>query len=143
MSVETGAGIANSVVEIAAGIDLETWKDGDGAAVGVNDLWGDGFAAAVVREELIEGGVAEVFFEVGALGKVFGVNSGNWKAMVAEVAGELEEGEVLFADAGEDANGGVGACGEAENCAARSAEFALEGPHGIRRHMEVMLEDVF
>ncbi len=133
LPVEAGAGIADFVVQVASGIDLETWKDGDGAAVGVNYRRRDGFAAAVCGEELIEGGVAEVFFEVGALGKVFGVNCGDRKPVVAEVTGELEEGEVFFADAGEDANGGVGARGEAENCAAGSAELALEGLHGIRR----------
>ncbi len=143
LTIEAGAGIADLVVEIAAGIDLKTRKDGDGAAVCVNNLRRDGFGAAVGGEELIERGVAEVFFEVGALGKVFGINCGDRKAVVTEVAGELEERDVFFAHAGEDANGGVGARGEADNCAARSAKLALEGLHGVRRRMEVLLEELF
>jgi hypothetical protein len=143
LPVEAGAGIADFIVEIAAGIDLETWKEVDGAAVGVNHLRRDGFAAAIVGEELIESGVAEIFFEVGALGKVLSVNLGDRKPVAAEVLGELEEGYVFFAHAGEDADRGVGARGEAENCAARSAELALEGLHGIRRCVEVVLEELF
>ena len=57
-------------------------------------------AGAIGAEELEERGVAEVFFEVGALAQIFGIDFGHRQAVAAKMPGEFEEGDVLFADSG-------------------------------------------
>jgi hypothetical protein len=121
LAIETGDGIADAIVEIAAGFDLEAWEDGDDFLVGFDDLGGDGTALAIFGEELEERGVAEVFFNVGAGFEIFGVDFGDGEIVFAKVFGEGEEGRVFFADVVENADGGAGACGETDNFAAGAA----------------------
>ena len=67
LAIEAGDGIADGVIEVAAGFDLETREDGDDFFVGFDDLGSDGAAVAILGEKFEERGVAEVFFDVGAL----------------------------------------------------------------------------
>jgi hypothetical protein len=62
LAIEAGDGIADGVVEVAAGFDLKAGEDGDHFAIGIDDLGRDGAALAVFREKFEERGVAEVFF---------------------------------------------------------------------------------
>ena len=73
--------------------------------IGLDRCRGDDVAGAMGAEELEERGVAEVFFEVGVVSEVFGVDLRNGQAVATEVAGELEEGDVLFAYGVRDADG--------------------------------------
>ncbi len=47
LPIKAGDGIADAIIEIAAGFDLEAWEDGDHFAVGFNDLGSDGAALAI------------------------------------------------------------------------------------------------
>jgi len=67
LAVETRDGIANGIVEVACGFNLEAGEDGDNLAIGCDDRGGDVFAGTVFREKFEKGGVAKVFFEVGAV----------------------------------------------------------------------------
>lgn len=67
LAIEAGDRIADGVVEIAAGLHLKAREDGDDFFIGFDDLRCDGAALAILGEEFEEGGVAEVFFEVGTL----------------------------------------------------------------------------
>jgi hypothetical protein len=118
LPIETGDGIADGVIEIAAGFDLKAREDGDDPFVGFDDLRGDGAALAIFREKFKERGVAEVFFEIGAVIQIFGVDFGDGEMMFAKMFGEAEEGGVFFADVVENADGGAGAGGETDNFAA-------------------------
>src|SRR6185437_6236169 len=71
LAVEAGARVADLVVEVAAGHYLKLWQCGDGAAIGFNGFRPDGVANAVAGEEFKERGVAEVFFKIDAVVKVF------------------------------------------------------------------------
>jgi hypothetical protein len=108
LAVEARDGIADGVIEVARGFDLEAWKDGDDFSVGFDDLGRDGGALAIFGEKFEERGIAEVFFDVSAGVEVFGINFRDGKVMYAEVFGEGEEGGVFFADIVEDADGGAG-----------------------------------
>lgn len=141
LAVETGDGIADGIVEIAGGFDLEAGKDSDDFSVGFDDLRGDGSALAIFGEEFEERGVAEVFLEIGALIKSFGVDFGDGKIVLAKMFGEGEEGGVFFADVVEDADGGARAGDEADDFAAGAAEFALEGLDVVDGGVEVLLEE--
>src|SRR5580704_7336926 len=57
LAIEAGDGIADGVVEIAAGFDLEAREDGDDLFVGFDDLRSDGAALAIFGEKLEESGV--------------------------------------------------------------------------------------
>src|SRR5579863_4100126 len=54
LAVEAGDGIADGIVEIAGGFDLETREDGDDFAISFDDLRGDGAALAIFGEKLEE-----------------------------------------------------------------------------------------
>src|SRR5580658_2894958 len=88
LSIEAGDGIADGVVEIAAGFDLKARKDGDNFFVGFDDLRSDGATLAIFGEKLEERGVAEVFFDVSALGEIFSVDFWDGEIVFAEVLGE-------------------------------------------------------
>src|SRR5260370_22912357 len=99
LAVEAGAGIANGIVQIAGGFHLEAREDGDNFAVGLDDCRGDGFAGAIFHQEFEKRGVAKIFFEVGAVIQIFGIDFGNRETVTAKVPGEFEEGDVFFAPA--------------------------------------------
>ena len=143
LAIEAGDGIADGVVEIAGGFDLEAREDGDDFAIGFDDLRGDGAALAIFGEKFEERGVAEVFFEIGAMIQIFGVDFWDGEIVFAKMLGEGEEGGVFFADVVEDANGGAGAGSEADDFAAGAAEFALEGSDTVVGGVEVLLEERF
>src|SRR5437899_1404877 len=88
LAVETGIGIADFIIQVAAGFHLEAGQHGDDFAIGLDHLGGDVLASAVIGKELEERGVTEVFFEISAVGEVFGVDFRNGKAMAAKVFGE-------------------------------------------------------
>ena len=143
MAIETGDGITDGVVEIAAGFDLEAREDGDDFFVGFDDLRRNGGALAIFGEEFEEGGVAEVFFEIGAVIETLGVDFGDGEIVFAEMFREGEEGGVFFADVVENADGGAGTGGEADDFAAGAAEFALERSDTLDGGVEVVLEERF
>ena len=141
MAVEAGVGVADGVVQIAAGFDLEAREDGDDFAIGFDGLGRDGCGGTIFCEEFVEGGVAEVFFEVGAVVEIFGVNFGDGEAVAAKVFGEFHEGDVFFTDAVKDADGAVFFGGETDDFAAGCAEVALERLDARGRDVEVALEE--
>ena len=67
LPVETRSRIAHAVVDLVAHLDLEARQDCDHLAVRLHNLGRDLVALAVLRQELEEGQVAQVFFEVCAL----------------------------------------------------------------------------
>jgi hypothetical protein len=143
LAIEAGNGIADFVVQVAGGFDLEAGENGDDFAVGFDDFGGDGGGGAIFCEEFEEGGVAEVFFEIGAVGEVFGVDFGNGEAVAVKMFGEFEEGGVFFADTIEDADGGGFFVGEADDFSAGAAKVALERDDARGRGVEVVLEESF
>lgn len=143
LAVEAGVRVADGIIEITAGFYLEAREDGDDFAVGFDGLGGDGGGGAIPCEEFVERGVAEVFFEIGAVVEIFGVDFRDREGMAAKMFGEFHEGEVFFADAVEDADGAVLFGGEAEDFAARAAEVALERLDARGRGVEVALEESF
>ena len=143
LAIEAGDGIADGVVEIAGGFDLEARKDGDDFAISFDDLGSDGAALAIFGEKLEERGVAEIFFKIGAGFESFGIDFGDGEIVFAEVLGEGEEGGVFFADVVEDADGGARAGGETDDFTAGAAEFALERSDTLDGGVEVLLEERF
>lgn len=111
MAIEARDGITNGVVEIAAGFDLEARENSDDFFVGFDDLRSNGSALAIFREKFEERGVAEIFFDIGAFGEIFGVDFRDGKIVFAEMFGEGKEGGVFFADVIENADGGARAGG--------------------------------
>jgi hypothetical protein len=143
LAVEARVGIADGVVEVAAGFDLEAREDADDFAVGFDCLRSDVRARTIFRKKLEERDVAEVFFEIGAVGEVFGVDFRHGEAVAAKMFGEGEEGGVLFADAVEDANGGGFFVRKADDFAAGTPEFSLEREDMLGRSVEMLLEELF
>jgi len=143
LAIEAGDGIADGVIQIAGGFDLEARQDGDDFAIGFDNWWSDGRALAILGEEFEERSVAEVFFEVGAVVEIFGVNFWDGEIVAAEMFGEREEGGVFFADVVKDADGGARASGEADDFAAGAAEFALKRKDVLDGSVEMVLEERF
>jgi len=67
LSVEAGVGVADGIIQVAGGFDLEARENGDDFAVGFDNLGRDGGSGAIFGQEFEKCGVAEVFFEVGAV----------------------------------------------------------------------------
>jgi hypothetical protein len=143
LAIEAGNGIADSVVQIEAGFDLEAREDGDDFAIGFDNFRSDICGGAMFGEKFEEGGIAEIFLEIGAVGEVFGVDLGDGKTVAAKMFGEFEKGDVFLADAVEDADGGGFFVREADDFAAGAAEFALERLNARWRRVEVLLEEFF
>ena len=143
LAVETRAWIADFVVQIASRLNLKARQNGDDFAVGFDHWRGDGIAGTIGAEEFKERGVAQVFFKVGALAQILGKNLRDRQAMTAKMAGELEEGDILFAHRIENANGGMSRSGEADDDASRAAELALERLNALRRRLKVLFEKAF
>jgi hypothetical protein len=143
LTVKAAARIADGVVEVAASFDLETRKSLDDFAIRVDNGRGNGRAGTVLCEEMKESGVAKVFFEVGALINGVAVDFGNGKAMAAEVAGKLEERDILFALIVENADGGKAPAGETDNLTAGTAEFALKRENTLGGLVKMGLEEPF
>jgi hypothetical protein len=142
LAVETGDGIANVVIQIAAGFDLKAREHGDHFAIGFDNLRSDVFTGAIFGEEFEERGVAEVFLEIGAVGEIFGVNFRDGKAVTAKMFGEFKEGGVFFADTVENADGVVFLIGEPDDFAAGTAEFALERDDALGRCVKMLFEEL-
>jgi len=143
LAVETGIGIADFVIQIATGFDLEARQGGDNFSIGFDDLRGDAFTRAVFREEFEKRGVAEVFFEIRAVVEIFGVNFRNGKAVAAKMFGEFKEGGIFFADAVENADRTVFFVDEPDDFASGAAEFALQRQNALWRRVEMLLEELF
>src|SRR6266850_2940548 len=105
LAIETGDGIADAVVQIAAGFDLKAGQHGDHFAISLDDWRSNVFTGAVFGKELEEGGIAEVFLEISTVAQVFGVDFRDGEAMAPKMFGELQESSVFFAHAVEDADG--------------------------------------
>src|SRR5208282_2932299 len=143
LAIETGNGMADGVVEIAAGLDLEAREDSHYFFVGFDDLWGDGATGTILGEKFEERGVAEVLFEIDAGVEIFSVDFGDGEMVFAKVLGEGEESGVFFADVVENADGGAGAGAEANDFAAGASEFALERSDTLDGGVEVLFEERF
>src|SRR6266404_5470707 len=105
LAIETGDGITDTVVQIAASFDLKAGQHGDHFAIGFDDWRSNVFTGAVFGKELEEGGIAKVFLEISTVAQVFGVDFRDGKAMAPKMFGELQESSVFFAHAVEDADG--------------------------------------
>jgi hypothetical protein len=125
LAVEAGDGIADGIVEVAAGFDLEAREDSYDFAIGFDGFGSNVFAGAIPGKEFEKRGVTQVFFEISTVGKIFGVNFRNGKAVAAKMFGEFEEGGVFFANAVEDSDGAVIFVGEADDFTAGTAQLAL------------------
>src|SRR5690348_12924871 len=105
LPIETGDGIANAVVEVAASFNLKPGENGDDFAIGIDDRWRDAGAGAVLRQEFEQRGVAQILFEISAMIEIFRVDLGHGEIVLSKVLGESEEGGVFFANVVENADG--------------------------------------
>ena len=141
LAIEARGGIAEAVVQIAGSFDLEAREDGNNFAVGFNDGGGDGFAGAIFGEKLEKRGVTEVFFEIGAVIEVFGINFGHRQAMAAKMFGEFNEGNIFFTPAIKNSDGAGFAAGESDDFAAGAAEIALKRLNVRGQRVEMLFEE--
>ena len=141
LPVETSSRIADLVIQIAAGLDLESRKRRDDFPVGLHDLRINRFAVAMFRQKLKERSVAKILFEIGSLIEILAVDLGNRQAVLAKVAGEFKEGGILFANAIQNADGACPFARQADDLAARSAKFSLYGLHPFDGELEMLLEE--
>ena len=71
---KAGARVADSVVQVAAGFDLKARQKGDDFAIGLDHRLSNVLAGAILGEKLEEGGVSQIFFQIGAVVQVLGVD---------------------------------------------------------------------
>jgi len=143
LTVKAAARVADAVIQVAAGFDLEARKCFYDSTIEVDDVRLDGWTGAMLREEMEKRGVAEVFFEVGAFVDGVAVDFRHGKAVTAEVAGEFEEGEIFFADVIEDADGRGPSGREASDLTAGAAELALKRDDALSGFVEMGFEEPF
>ena len=106
LAIEAGAGIADFVVQIAPGFDLKAGQGCDNLSIRFDAQSGQMTSPVAIRaQEFEERDVAEVFLEVGICVPGLRRRFPERAAVSAKVAGELEEGYVLFAHRINDADG--------------------------------------
>ena len=70
-------------------------------------------ARAMLREELKQRGVPQVFFQISALVQIFGIDFRHRQAVPAEMPGKLQERDVLFAHVVQNADNALAFSGQA------------------------------
>src|SRR6202021_1082772 len=143
LAIETGARIADLVIQIATGLDLKARQQGYHLAICRDGFGSDGRSLTIVREEFKQSGIAKIFFQIGALALSFPINLGHGEGVAAKVAGEFEEGKVFFADVVENADGTELSARETDDFAARPAQLALQRLHPLDRLLEMALKESF
>ncbi len=88
-----------------------------------------GSPARFVAEKFEERGVAQVFFQVGALAQILRINLRHRQSVAAKVPRKLKESEILLAHGIQNADGGETSAGEPDYGPARAAELALKRPY--------------
>ena len=80
----------------------------------------------MLREKLEQRGVAQVFFEIGALAQIFAINFRHRQTMPPEMPGKFEEGDVLFTHVVQNANRAGRSAGQPDDLASGTAELSLQ-----------------
>ena len=141
LAVEAGARIADLVIEVAACLDLKARQHGDDFAIGFDGGRSDGVAGAIRAEEFKERGVAQVFFEVGALSSNPPHKSPAPAGRGGESAGRTRGRRCsLRARDTRMPMALMATAGEADDGAPRAAELALERLRVLSRELEMLLE---
>src|SRR5256885_9395116 len=97
LPVKASNRIADLIVQIAAGLDLESRKQRDDSAICFDHLRCNVFSGAVFREELKKGRVAQIFLEIGARVHALLINFRHRETMAPEMLGKLEKRNIFFA----------------------------------------------
>ena len=82
-------------------------------------------AFAVLGKKLEERGVAQIFFEIGALLQVFCVDLRDRQAMPAKVPGKLQKGDILFANIVQNPDRAMAGPRDPSDPPPRAAQLAL------------------
>ena len=143
LAVEAIAGIADFVIEVASGLHLKTRQLGHHFAIGFNDRRSDGRAGAIGNKKIKERGVAQVFFDVSALGQIIRINLRDRQPVLAKMAGKLEEGDILLAHGIENTDGGFPSAGKPDDGTPRGAELALKRLNHFGWQSVMLLEKPF
>ncbi len=94
----------------------------------------------MLREKLKQRGVPQIFFEISAMGQVFGKNLRYRQTVPAKMPGEFEESDILFAPSIENANCRKRSAGKTDDLAARSAELATQRLYPLDQRVEMSLK---
>jgi len=94
-------------------------------------------------EELKQGRVAEVFFEIGAVGQIFRVDFRHRQIVPLKMARKFEESDVLFAYVVQHTDCTMLLVGKPDNPASRSAKLPLQRLYLLRLRVEMLLEEFF
>src|SRR5271165_414151 len=140
LAVETAPRIADFVIQVACGLNLEAGKHAHDLAIRLDYFGLDGFAGAVLRKEFKERGVAEILLDIRAVAQVLGVYLRHRETVPPKMPGEFEEGAIFFADMVQNANGAMAPAGEPDQVSPRTTELALQGPYAHDRRAEMLLE---
>ena len=143
LPVKAGTRITHLVVQIAPGFDLKPRQKGNDVAIGRNRLGGDNPTVSMRRKKLKKRGVAQIFFEIGAMIQIFSVNLGHRQTVPAKVPGKFEESYILFAHVIENADGAVPVAGKTYDLSSRTAQLPLQRFRPGHRCVEMPLEECF
>ena len=111
--------------------------------VSLHHLGCDVVSYPVLREELKQRDVAQVFFQVSARIQFRAVNLRHSQATAAEVPREFQESEVLLAHVIQDTHRAQILMGEPKDLAPRPSQFALQGLHSFHRKAKMSLKKLF
>ena len=98
------------------------------------------FAVTIGREKLKQRGIAEIFFEIGAMSEVVGVDLGHRQTMFAKVTRELDKGGILLANVVKNADGASALANQANDATSRTAELTLQRLNAHDWRAKMLLE---
>ena len=122
---------------------MKARQNADGFAIGFDDDRCDELARAILGEKFEKRGVAKIFFQISPVVEIFGVDFGNGQAIAVKMFGELQEGDIFFANTIENADRADAVVREADDLPARAAQLSLQRLNACRPGMEMLLEQPF
>src|SRR5262249_46155285 len=137
LAIEAFARITHGVVKITSCRDLKTRQDRDCFTVGIDHDGRNAITGPILRQELKERQLAQVFLNVGVAAEVFTVDFRHGQSMTPEMLGEFEECNVFLANSINDADRRVRVIRQPENVSAGAAELALNGSDSLGRRLKM------
>ena len=121
---------------------MKARQDRNHPSIRVDRARRDFLSAAILCKELEERCVAEILFQVRALIQILGVDLRHRQAVASKMFGKLQEGDVLFAHAVENADRTMLLIAKANDASSRGAKLVANGAQSFGGRAEMLLKEL-
>ena len=136
------ARIADLVIDLVASFNLEARQHLHDLAIRLDHLGSNLVAGAVLRQKLIQRGVAQVFSRYAPWLQVLGVDFRHRKSVAAEALAKTRGTRRSLRARHTECRSPCSVVGQPNNVSSRPAEMSLQRLHPRRRSVEMLLEEL-